>query len=263
MTKQDVANEILFSCIKRGKKTSFKALKNNFLPLVLCWFLTVVVTFAAWGVYVFIDFLCFFLDLPLDFLSVTVALFIAFPLYVGNIAFSKRIVKGRKADIYVLFDGYFNLRQFWLWVALSAISLSPNWLIASAVGAVSKDTARFLPFLKGDVLFYVSIVFEVATVILFFLSLCKSLYYLSLYELQSSKAETVRLIEMAEKRYLKLKKIFRRYILAHLHLIVIMILSRAFPLFFEALTFTVVLGYFALCLCSFSEGFGVRFKKYK
>ncbi len=263
MTKYVAAGEMISSRIRKGKKASRNAFKKNFWSLALCWFLTAVVTFAAWGIYVFVDFLGFFFGVPMDFLGAAAGLFTVLPLFAGNIKFSKRLIKERKKDIYILFEAYFRMKQFWLWVLFLIISLSPGWLVTAIVGAISGSTDRFLPFLKGESLFYVSVIFEGICVVLFFFNLCKSLYFVSFYELSPDASTAKTLFERANKRYSKRKKYFRRYILAHLHLIVIMVLSRAFPLYLEAVVFTVVLGYFALCISSFSEGFELKFKKYK
>ncbi len=263
MTKYVRVGEMVASRIKKGKKACRKAFRQKFFSFLLCWFLTAVVTFAAWGVYVFFDFVIFFLDLPLDFLAVALGFGIAFPLYVGNVGFAKGVVKGKDVDVYVLFDGYFKFKEFWTWVFFNVVALSPSWLLGAIVGVVSNETGRFFPFLKDDVLFYVSVLLEIMSVTVFFFNLCKSLYFLSFYELTDEPGCMKRRIETISKRYSKRKKYFRRYILAHLHLIVILILSRAFPLFWEAIVFTFILGYFALCLPSFSEGFELKFKKYK
>jgi hypothetical protein len=263
MTKYAMAGEVISSRIKKGKKASRNTFKKNFLSLALCWFLTAVVTFAAWGIYVFIDFLGFFIGIPLDFFAAGIALFAVLPIFAGNIKFSKSLIKKRKKDIYVLFEGYFNLKKFWLWVAAFIISISPGWLFTAVIGAVSENVERFMPFLKGETIFYISVFFECVCVVSFFFNLCKSLYFVSFYELTENASHAKKLFEKINNRYLKRKKYFRRYILAHLHLIIIMILSRAFPLYLEAVVFTIVLGYFALCVFSFSEGFELKFKKYK
>ncbi len=263
MTKYARAGEIISSRIKKGKKAGLKVLKKNFFPFVLCWFLTAIVTFAAWGIYVFVDFAGFFLGIPLDFLGAGIWIFTTFPMFAGNVAFSKRLIKGGKTDISILFEGYFNPKGFWTWALCYLVSLSPGWLLTLFVDVLSNETERFFPFLKGEWLFYVSVVIEAIMVLLFFLNLCKSLYLLSYYELSPKVCDAKAKVEKSVVRYSKRKKYFRRYILAHLHLIVIIILSRVFPLCVEAFVFTTVLGYFALCIPSFSEGFELKFKKYK
>lgn len=263
MTKFAHAGEMMAHRIKKGKKASRNALKKNFFSLVLCWFLTEVVAFAAWGVFVFIDFAGFFLGVPLDFFGSAVAIFIVFPMLVGNVVLSKNILKGRKASVYQIFDGYFQPRRFWIWALCYAVSVAPSWSVTAIIGAFSKDTGRIIPFLKGDWLIYVSVVLEVLTVVAFFQSLCKSLYFLLNYQLPSDIYHGKMILNKAISRYSKRKKYFRRYTLAHLHLIVIMILSRMFPLYCEAVVFAFVLGYFTLSISSFSEGFELKFKKYK
>ncbi len=260
MFMYEAEREVLNARIKKSKKICFHALRSNFGILLLCWFITAVVTFASWGVYVFIDFAGFFLDIPLDFISAGVGIAIVLPLAFGNVSVARAVIKGRKADIYLLFDGYFNLKRFWKWVCFYVISQAPGWISVLAVGAVSNNVQRLFPFFKGKWAFYIELVFEVFTLVLLFINLCKSLYFLSLYRIDEDTSE---FFEKAEKRYIKRKKYFRKYILSNLHYIVILILARAFPLYAEALFFTFILGYFSLLVVSYSEGFEIKFKKYK
>ncbi len=267
MTKYVETAELISKRIRKGKKASFEALKKNFFFLLLCWFVTAVSTFAAWGVYVFIDFVGFFVGLRLDFLSAGFAIFGVLPLYVGNVEVARRVVKGEKADIYTLFHGYFNFKQFWVWFLFYVVSASYGWILTLALGSVADNTLRFFPFIKGLMgekgIFYLSVLFEIATVISFFLNLCKSLYLLSRYKICETVKETKTFFEKNIQRYSKRKKYFRKYILSHLHFIVIILLARTFPIAYEAVVFTLVLGFLSLCVCGFSIGFEINIIKYK
>ena len=263
MTKNTRFRELTAFHIKKGKKASRNALKKNLLSLMLCWFLTEVVTFAAWGIFVFLDFVGFFLDVPLDFLGGAVAIFIVFPLIAGNVSFSKNVVKGRKESVCTIFEGYFHPKQFWMWTFGYVISLSPTWLLCAVIDVVSEKTEKFFPFLKGDWLIYVSVMLEILLIVALFLALCKSLYFLFAYQLPENVSQVGEIFARARMRYSKRKKQFRRYVFSHFYLIVIIGVSRMLKGYLEAILIALTLGYFVLSVSSFSEGFELKFKKYK
>lgn len=249
------ARETVENKIKKCKKKCFRVFRKEYKILLLCWFITAVFTFAAWGIYFLFKFAGFLLELPLDILGASIGIFTVLPIFAGNVSVSKNAVLGRKTDVYPLFDGYFYFKKFWKWFFLLIVSISPSWLVSLCFAVVSEETNRFFPFLQGKSLFYFSVVFEIATVVSVFFSLCKTLYFFSLYKKDDSSKE---FFDIAERGYLKRKKYFKRYMLSNLPLILILVFARVLPLFVETLVFIFVLGYFSLSTVSFSFQFNAN-----
>ncbi len=243
------AREAVEKKIKKCKKRCFRVFKKEYKILILCWMITAVFTFAAWGIYFLFKFAGFLFEIPLDMLGASIGIFLLLPIFAGNISVSQNAVLGRKTDIYSLFDGYFYFKKFWKWFILLIVSVCPLWLVSLCLAVISEETKRFFPILEGDILFYVSVVFEIATVVSLFFSICKTFYFFSLYEKgEASK----KFFDDAERKYSKIKKYFKRYMLSNLPFFIVLILARFLPLFAETLVFIFILGYFALSAVSFS-----------
>ncbi len=260
MTNYVKAGETISYRVGMGKKSCRRALKKNFWFLLLCWTVTLIVLAASFGTYVFLSFVGVLWGFSTDLIAVGVSVLTSLPLIVGNIEVSRHILKGRKADIYLLFNNYFNFLKFWKWVYLYVICLSPGWLLSLVFAAFSNDLGRFLPFFGKDVLFYLETAFEVVTVFLVFASLCKSLYFLFQFNLN---VPPKLFFEKEAERYEKKKSFFKKYVLSHFYIVIIFFMVKKSPVYLGVGIITITLGYFVLSLSAFSEGFGIKFKKHK
>ncbi len=257
MTKYVKANQAVSDRIIKGKKGCTKVFFHNFLFLVMCWVVTGVVTFASFGAYVFLDFAFFFAGVKFELFSAILGIILVLPLYFGNIKVVKHLIKGRKADLYLLFEGYFNLKKLCKWVLGFVISISPGWIFALVLALFASETYRFLPIVREDVLTVVSVVAELFALYLFFINMCKSIYYLLGYSI----SEDVRLnIRKSKKKYMRIKQYFKKYLISHLYLFIALFFVSKLPLYASLPIFVLSIGYLVLSVASFDIGFGIKIK---
>jgi hypothetical protein len=257
MTKYVRANQAVSDRIIKGKKGCTKVFIRNFLFLVVCWAVTGVVTFASFGVYVFWDFAFFFAGLKFELFSAVLGIILVLPMYLGNIKIVKYLIKGRKADLYLLFEGYFNFKKLCKWVLGFIVSVSPGWIFTLLTALFASETYRFLPFVREDILTVVSVIAELLTLYLFFINMCKSVYFLLGYSI----TEDVNFnINKNQKKYMRMKQYFKKYLISHLYLFIALFFVSKLPLYASSPIFVLIIGYLVLSVASFNIGFGIKIK---
>lgn len=257
MTKYVKANQAVSDRIIKGKKGCTKVFLRNFLFLLMCWAVTGIVTFATFGVYVFLDFAFFFAGLNFQLFSALLGILLVLPMYLGNVKIVKYLIKGRKAELYLLFEGYFNFGKLCKWVLGFVISVSPGWSVALLAALFASETYRFLPIVREDILMVVSVIAELFALYLFFINMCKSIYFLFGY----SYTEAVRVnMEKSKRKYTRIKQYFKKYLISHLYIFIALFFVSKLPLYASLPIFVLSIGYLVLSVASFDIGFGIKIK---
>lgn len=259
MTNYIHLRELIGKKIKKCKRICRRAFKKEFKSLIICWCVTAVVTFAGVGIYFLVVLLGLIIEKSLVLLGIALCVAISLPLYAGNVLVTRKAIKGEKVKLDLLFYGYFNFKSFWKWIFLNLIILSPGWILAMVSGFVSSNSERFLFFLSGKSFFYVSVLFEILTIVVLFLNLSKSIYFFFSYDVNKNKNPGIKNIkkqvENSAKSYFKNKKCFLRHMLSHFWMYLLIFFATKLPLWISVLVLVFSIGYFSLSVLAFQHQF--------